>query len=152
MAFYFCVCIFYNYLIFGLIILYKPLFFWGVVVYCRPPQQLWETLERCRHDLKPFSKPEKVSKIGLLVSDKSLTRIWRLSISQSCCSRLDPFLYIYSNKIRNEWRFCSVGSLFNYGTKKGLYYIIVNTVLLVINIVLIFIVETSCVRATLYET
>ncbi|WP_334352020.1 hypothetical protein [Companilactobacillus sp. HBUAS56257] len=62
--------------------------FW-VALHCRLPQQLWETLERCGRNLKPILRPKIVSKIGLSLNAKALSEISRLSISQSCYSRLE---------------------------------------------------------------
>jgi hypothetical protein len=69
--------------------LYTFYSFAWVVVGCRLPQQLWETLERSGHNLEPIPKAGIVFKIGLFVNAKALTKISGLSISQSRCSRLE---------------------------------------------------------------
>ena len=56
---------------------------------CRPPQKTQLGLERPGHNLKLFSKPEKIFKLGLLVGAKAPTRISHLSPNRVCCSGLN---------------------------------------------------------------
>ncbi|TGD23818.1 hypothetical protein EGT49_05095 [Companilactobacillus suantsaicola] len=48
-------------------------------IVCRLPQKTQLGLERSGHNLKLFSKPEKIFKLGLIVSAKALTIISELS-------------------------------------------------------------------------
>ena len=73
-----------------------------VVVGCRLPQQLWETLERSGHNLEPIPKAGIVFKIGLILSNKLLRIISGLSISQSCCSGLNNGSIFYLRSILLE--------------------------------------------------
>ena len=83
---------------------------WGIFFseVCRPPQQLWEMLERSGHKLEPIPKAGIVFKIGLILSNKLLRIISGLSISQSCCSRLNPILCNYLVNSKKDIAFIQI--------------------------------------------
>ena len=77
---------------------------------CRLPQQLGEMLERSGHDLKPFSKPEKVSKLGLPLGAESAKRNFRAEHFPELLlqTRFQLFAAI---SVNSEWDISSIQSL-----------------------------------------